>query len=81
MSQMACEDSTERKKKKRKQGKIGLIHILRIFFLKETKIIPFPTNSKYNNLLQVDFFFSIQFYFLVMAFYKVSILICLVTFY
>lgn len=46
-----------KEKKKRKQGKIGLIHILRIFFLKETKIIPFPTNSKYNNLLQVDFFF------------------------
>lgn len=42
------------KKKKRKQSKIGLIYILRIFFLKETKIIPFQTNSKYNDLLQVD---------------------------
>lgn len=67
MSQMTSGDSNGREAKigKAKQNKLDLYY-QNIFFLKETKAIPFPTNSEIKDFLQVDFvaFFASCFIFL-----------------
>jgi len=52
-------------KNNQKQSKISLIRIIGVFFFKETKAIPFPTNFEVKDLLHVDFvaFLCILFYF------------------